>query len=80
MKDTTYIKKFADRFELNIVIYKDSEFIDEVARNHGSVESWELRDKNEQTFVNFEIDKNGNCIGTTTDWANSFVELKGISK
>ena len=76
MKDKKYIERFAKKFGLRLLSYTDPKFICEDAIKNGAIESLCMLSNQKYTLVNFELDKDGNCIGTSRDGRESFEKRK----
>lgn len=74
MTDERRIKQFAKALGLRTYAFTKAEFICEKARAEGAVKSIiiEYGKPTRMADLNFEIDSKGNCIGFSTDSANSF--------
>lgn len=80
LSDKDFIKIFAKKFGIELVIYTDPACINKKARKIGAVESigFKFKTTRDEFYadINFEIDKNGYCVAVTTDQINSFMKRK----
>lgn len=80
MTDKNRVKRFASQMGLKVAIYAEPKYICGSAIKEGAVESICLFYGSKSTQgkrffadLNFEMDKDGNCIGFSTDQYDSFI-------